>query len=1440
MNQRDSLLSVLVLLTLVATAAVIGLQGDLRGRIFESAFAAGGSATSKERPFGYRSRWIALDEGAKIPAVYVGGAGLGQVLKQKLALPRALAAGDFDEDGVLDLVTGYIGPVGGLLTVQRGNPEALWPGSSSGEGTRALWPVEPVPFLPHARVFDLPEAPDFLEAGDFDGDGHDDLVAARRGGDRLFFFFGDGHGGFAAPHSLVLRGQVTALTSGDINRPDGIRDVIVGIVGSDGAQVLLFDSAGGGFSRPDVFPLSAEATALAAGRFDAGYESDVVVASGSEVILISGRESAEAAVEAPTDALPEAGRVDRRSFPFEIRALAVGRFSSDRKPTMDIAVLDDGAALHLLMSPGETFTEGEFSPLEQWPLVRLALDHPVGVNPDRKPLLVRAKISSRPTDDLLLVDEFDSRLHVVVSEDDHFGRSAHPFSVESLDEIADPPVAVLPLRLNRDGLSDLVILHRRETTPTVITTAAPRRFTVTTTNDSGAGSLRQAILDANANPGADTIAFNIPGSGTRTITLSSPLPSITEAVTIDGTTQPSGRVEINGDRAGRAATGLILAGGNSVVRGLTITRFRFDLVKLLALDFVGAGGTAIRIASNNNIIEGNFLGTTSTGATDVGNDLAGVLVTGSDNTIGGTRDTARNILSGNLVGVGLVTNAATGNVVLGNYIGTDPTATTAIPNSAGVVILGAATNTIGGTASGARNIISGNRKAPPLPTLPLAGGVALVDFQSFSGTSGNLIQGNFIGLTRTGTTALGNGILNGRVPGAGIFIGSATRNTIGGTTPSARNIISGNNGFGIALGTANGAGASGTLIQGNAIGTQADGRTALGNSSHGIFITASSSENLIGGADPGAGNIIAFNNGDGVAIESGRRNAILSNAIFSNGGLGIDLGDDGVTRNDPDDGDGGANDLQNFPELIVAASSSSRTTVRGRLTSVGAATFTLEFFSSASCDPSRFGEGESFVGSARVTTEASGVGTFTVTLTPAVAAGRFLTATATDAANNTSEFSSCLEVVRTGQPDINVSESLSFGSVTVGRTAEQSLNVANDGDANLVITGLSVDSPQFSVDTSGLPLTIEAGNHRALTVRFNPTAVGNHTGRLTITSNDPNESRVLVELSGEGIPAAPEIEVAPATLDFGRVTPGRTKELTLVVRNAGTAVLQVSSLTLENSGTSFTLASSAAPFDLAPSDARSFVVRFAPTAPGEQTNTLVIASNDADEAMVRIPLTGRGFPRTLSILGSEGAPGAAVTVPVMLSDGNMVSALRFTVAFDKAIVSVPTAQAIAAGPMLPPGFSLSANVAVPGQVTVLITPPLQTPLPTLPPDNGTVALITFQIAFTAPGGTQTPLRLTSASASDPQARGLSLVLTDGMLAISEVLPGDTTQDGQINEQDVVRLILHLTGESPLEGRALRAADTNCDGRVTEQDLVRLILHLTGERLLPPSCSAPGS
>jgi hypothetical protein len=313
-------------------------------------------------------------------------------------------------------------------------------------------------------------------------------------------------------------------------------------------------------------------------------------------------------------------------------------------------------------------------------------------------------------------------------------------------------------------------------------------------------------------------------------------------------------------------------------------------------------------------------------------------------------------------------------------------------------------NTVGGTAPGARNLISGN----------LGAGV-------FVRGQSNVVQGNFIGTDVTGTLAIGNATLSvftGGVVVSGFssLPGSGTQNLIGGTTAAARNVISGNNGAGIVMGDFSGA-ADRNIVRGNYIGVDVTGTAALGNLQAGVNLDGATNS-TIGGTAPSAANVIRNNGGDGVVVfgfgTSGQNNGILGNSISENGQLGIDLtpccaGGDGVTPNDPGDADTGGNALQNFPILTAATSEGEGggVAISGTLNSRPSTTYRVELYSNGACDVSLHGEGEQFLGALNVTTNAAGNAAFTVTLAPSVPAGRAATATATDPLGNTSEFSAC-------------------------------------------------------------------------------------------------------------------------------------------------------------------------------------------------------------------------------------------------------------------------------------------------------------------------------------------------------------------------------------------------------------------------------------------------
>jgi hypothetical protein len=349
---------------------------------------------------------------------------------------------------------------------------------------------------------------------------------------------------------------------------------------------------------------------------------------------------------------------------------------------------------------------------------------------------------------------------------------------------------------------------------------APAVLTVSTAADAGPGSLRQAILDANdtaTHPGLDTIDFAI-GSGPQTIALASPLPAVTDPVVLDGTSQPgyagTPLIELRGDLVG-AGNGLVVNGGGSTIRGLTINRFPYF---------------GIALESSNNTVQGCYVGTTAAGTAAAGNGFSGIFVSGNDNLVGGTTAGQRNVLSANGAHGVQLQNGAAGNVVEGNYIGLSSGGTAALGNAyVGVAVyLGAHDNTVGATAAGvgSGNVIGGNGRA----------GVSVLS----PGTTGNQVGGNFVGTNAAGTAALANGL--------GVWVlGGATANTVGGSAAAAGNVLSGNGTYGVEI---DGPGTTGNLALGNTVGLTAGGTAKLANGSSGVLLATGANGNTVGRGGP--------------------------------------------------------------------------------------------------------------------------------------------------------------------------------------------------------------------------------------------------------------------------------------------------------------------------------------------------------------------------------------------------------------------------------------------------------------------------------------------------------------------------------------------------------------------------------------------------------------
>ncbi|HEY6118516.1 MAG TPA: FG-GAP-like repeat-containing protein [Pyrinomonadaceae bacterium] len=981
---------------------------------------------------------------------------------------EALASGDFNEDGVPDLVTGSGLVTGGLVTLHLGNVDSVFPNSSQAKERRKRGTFTDPSFLGRGEDFQTVSAVGFLGAGDFDNDGHFDVVAGSRNQSRLYFLLGNGHGRFTRTRRIDLPGRVTALKTGEMNRPDGIADLIVGVATSHDFRVLVFDSPKGVLAtEPETYSMPARVNSVALGQLRPDVTFDLAIASGNHLLIVHGRDrKLSYRPNQLFDVMPAS--VEDREFAFNIESLCLGDFS--RRGQTEVALLfADGTISTLsprvLNKVPETYRLGRNEEQHQitgWysrDVFRLPLEYSAPTNA----FIFSAAYSALSSDSLMVVGDKEVRVVSFVRNDtlptggDAIKEEGDELSTVSTTlKLDDDPIAALPMNLNSDALSDLVISSSGEQSLFVLVSQSQATFTVTNTNDAGPGSLRQAILDANSNPGLDSISFNIPGSGVRTISPLSALPNITDSLTIDGTTQPGFAgvplIEIEGSQAGDS-NGLFLTAGNCTVRGLTINRF----FELRGVNF--GHQIYVDITSSHNRIEGNLINTNNQGTGPADNPFnllqSGIFLENSpDNVIGGTTTAARNVISGTkqialeLNGVG-----SARNLIQGNFIGTDITGTVAVPNGfRGISVFGP-NNIIGGTVPGAGNVISNN--AP---------------YGIIMDSDGNIIQGNFIGTDVTGKIPMPNFV-------SGISLGDVSDTTIGGTSPNGRNVISGHRQYGIDIS----ASGSGFIVEGNYIGTDSTGTVAIGNLQAGINIgntidslvadnlisgnpgygihlfgiSASASRGtvirnnrigtdvtgaaplpngevgiyidgtggiLIGGTDGTGANKIAFNNRGGVYVGLAWDTAIRQNEIFSNGGLGIDLAPIGcnyllgcrgtVVPNDSCDADNGGNHLQNFPVISAAgpANTGGGTVIQGSLNSIANQSYVLDFFSNDNCDSSGNGEGQHFIGSTSVNTGDTCETIYSVLLPANIPQGKSITVTATDSNGNTSEFSQCAPV----------------------------------------------------------------------------------------------------------------------------------------------------------------------------------------------------------------------------------------------------------------------------------------------------------------------------------------------------------------------------------------------------------------------------------------------
>lgn len=579
-------------------------------------------------------------------------------------------------------------------------------------------------------------------------------------------------------------------------------------------------------------------------------------------------------------------------------------------------------------------------------------------------------------------------------------------------------------------------------------------------------TLREAILIANGSlpvgsltagelarisgtpgtPGFDEIVFAI-GTGPVTIGLASALPTVSDAVRIDGRTQPgyagTPLVQLSGAGVpGGTANGLLVSNAAVTILGLSITGFPADGVQIVS----GSGST----------ISDCMIGTNAAGDAGLGNDGDGVsTVDSSSCTISG------NLISGNgSAGVNLTTSGSGiygSHVITANRIGTTASGLAANPNGVGVRFDVNVGGTVGGQSPTARNIVSGNSGdgvlvvgtstgsvnvfgnfigiatdgASPLPN----GGYGIRSSRNFTYVRyGNVVSANalggiliepsevagpdffvyesFIGTDATGMLARGNG-------GPGIDIDGHNYATVGSALGHQGNVIAGNAGPGVRVRNFS----FGVSIAGNAIGTDRSGQLRIGNLGDGV-LQDGPLRAVVGGYALESRNRIAFNGGAGVRVLSGFDNGIVSNQIYGNGGLAVDLGPLGSTPNDPGDVDTGANNLQNAPVLTGASYSGTTLSVAGTIETLPDLIVRIEYFA----QPPAPETGAVMLGLTVVSTGTTGMADVSIVAQRRVPIGSRIWATATSGVTesqvrSTSEPSNTVPILGGAPPP---------GSTTVG------------------------------------------------------------------------------------------------------------------------------------------------------------------------------------------------------------------------------------------------------------------------------------------------------------------------------------------------------------------------------------------------------------------------
>ena len=828
------------------------------------------------------------------------------------------AQADLDSDGVQDLITA---DSSGMIRLFKGDPDTRYPNSPEARLRRAQR-GEASPFSLAESQLMLGFDPDYLEAGDFDADGHPDLLVAQNGGDSLLLISGNGNGGFSQPRPIGVGGSITALSTGEIGRKDLQQDIAVAVTNVNGASLLIFEHPEGPFARtPEMIRLISPAISLSIGNLDKDAYGDVAAASGHTLTIVHGRGRAYP-LELRNDSdvkRPEAV-VQSRQMDFQIADIAVGRFGDERLDSVALLATDgrivvlepkasQAAASSNRLDPSEVSRTGrmEMRPSESvssnYGLIKQETPKTEAEADARRQILAntddlradRTKVMSDKADTLIkkLTDLPPAERTRITAErveqteatktrrKSAFEATLAPrpiplarFRSETL--VSDARLAaaanttgarsLVRGRFSDSGRDDLLVIDSNSNELLITGKLGPE--------NTGGKNLTLVSIQAAGRP-ADVVPMRLNGDALNDLVILSEQPlavlmSLPSSVlTVNTTDNDSGGDCVTANTPCALRRAIFLANQNS---GTT----------QIAFSIPGAGVHTIHPTSNFPDISREVVidGTTQPGFAGTPLiEIEGDLMTGSheglkikrSNVV--VRGLAINHISsievdGSQIGGSGITILSTStfqnvtNVIIeGNFLGVDASGSVKKGNDAnGVHIFDADQNVIGGTVPAARNILSGNGNQSENKT-----GVGL----AITGGNNNLIWGNFIGTNVLGNQNLGNSY--------GMFF-TGINNELGGWQAGTGNVISGNGSDPNSFGQCTGGGVTLTalidlsngelvthdnIVSGNRIGTTANGNSPLGNCSAGISSIANINS-IIGSNVENGRNTISDNGYDGL------------------------------------------------------------------------------------------------------------------------------------------------------------------------------------------------------------------------------------------------------------------------------------------------------------------------------------------------------------------------------------------------------------------------------------------------------------------------------------------------------------------------------------------------------------------------------------------------